>query len=241
MQPLPGHQAGEEEVLHQGALSLVVCPQPMQHSLPVRGLLEEGGAASLPGHQAGEEEVLHQGALILVVCPKPMQHSLPVRGLLEEGIAASLPGNQAGEEEVLHQGALSLVVCPQPRSRLEKERKIINQLEKEWAKKVAEDKEACRGHKTGCVMNKRRKERMKMGKKLKAQLPSIQPEVQQKLVRPPSLHPTLLHISLTPSFFPSQALVSLKPPSMSFSSYIPPPPWTNLQNSCPPRSTPSLE
>ena len=62
MQPpsLPGHQAGEEEVLHQGALSLVVCPQPMQHSLPVRGLLEEGGAASLPGHQAGEEEVLTQ-------------------------------------------------------------------------------------------------------------------------------------------------------------------------------------
>ena len=44
---------------HQGALGLVVCPQPMQHSLPC-GLLEEGGGASLPGHQAGEEEVLTQ-------------------------------------------------------------------------------------------------------------------------------------------------------------------------------------
>ena len=41
------------------------------------------------------------------------------------------------------------------RSKLEEEWKIINQ------------------HKTGCVMNKRRKERMK---KLKAQLPSIHPE-----------------------------------------------------------------
>ena len=59
------------------------------------------------------------------------------------------------------------------------ERKIIKQLEEEWARKVAEelkeewvaeDKEAWRGYKTDSVMKKRRKEveevrkeRMKMG------------------------------------------------------------------------------
>ena len=33
----------------------------------------------------------------------------------------------------------------QARSKQEEERKIINQLEEEWARKVAEDKEAWRG------------------------------------------------------------------------------------------------
>ena len=46
-----------EQLDQLSALCLVVCPQPMQHSLPVRGLLEEGGSASLPGHQAGDEEI----------------------------------------------------------------------------------------------------------------------------------------------------------------------------------------
>ena len=50
---------------------------------------------------------------------------------------------------------------------------MAEELEKEWVRKVAEDKEAWRGYKTDSVMKKRRKEVEEVRKEMGEQVASI--------------------------------------------------------------------